>query len=74
MGDCKIIIVKSYNHSKTVVEKTFCLGDWWLRVYAESIQFKLLGQAFFLKLVIAIAKCQQAKQKLEDDRTELCNY
>ena len=25
-----------------------------------------------VKLVVAIAKCQRAKQKLEDDRTELC--
>ena len=23
---------------------------------------------------IAISKCPRAKQKLEDDRTELCNY
>ena len=25
-------------------------------------------------LVIAIAKCLRAKQKLEDDRTEFCKY
>ena len=30
--------------------------------------------AVILKLVIAIAKCQRAKQKLENDRTEFCKY
>ena len=28
----------------------------------------------YILLVIAIAKCQRAKQKLEDDRTEFCKY
>ena len=33
------------------------------------------GQLYvIIVLVVAIAKCQRAKQKLEDDRTELYKY
>ena len=44
------------------------------RTFCENMSaFKIVHYSI-IELVIAIAKCQKAKQKLENDRTELCKY
>ena len=42
--------------------------------YCDEFDFLIAVDEDDYILVIATAKCQQAKQKLKDDRTQFCKY